>query len=699
MEIFRRAARLNARLVLRWIAMACVWAVPLAAEAPQKAVSTPPAAATAIQPPVGTNPPQPAGIHGVLDLDSPWRFHIGDDPRWSDPAFDDSSWQTIKLGTPISEQGVPSYTGYAWYRMRLQPRQLSAFGSLPADSPFDLLVASYSIGQLTVYVDGIEAGRTRGMRESPVMYQSPAFAAILPRPDSSGTTVLAIRTWIGPNVPVHHGILDHVAVGINDDIADRLALETGREWNRHVIAGIMVTFLFVCMAALGAILYLAQRHHLEYLWLALLCLSVTFRGTAEIAFRQELVPFVVYDVVELWAGRLFMAVTLEFALHFTGGESRRTVRGIQIAVLLLPIVSLVHLQLVYDFLSITAEFVFCGMVCVLLFRAWRRGRGEAGIMLLPFFLASTADSINTVLGYAAEKHWIPTKYAELGFKLGPIDFSASTVAYAIFLGSLLAVILYRFVRVSQEEQRSAAEIAAARSVQALLIPTQLPSNRHFMLESAYLPANGVGGDFFQALPLADGSMLIVVGDVSGKGLQAAMNASTLVGALRNELSHDPATILNHLNHVMLGASSGLEALTSKDAVASFATCLCARIRQNGVMTIANAGHLSPYRDGREIELSPGLPLGVIAGVRYEQADFQLDQGDRIIFLSDGVVEATNSQGELFGFERTQQMSHESARYIARAAQHFGQTDDITVVSLYLVSRDEVAAHHGVLAMS
>ena len=221
-------------------------------------------------------------------------------------------------------------------------------------------------------------------------------------------------------------------------------------------------------------------------------------------------------------------------------------------------------------------------------------------------------------------------------------------------------------------------------MQALLIPTQLPSNHNFMLESAYLPANGVGGDFFQVLPLQDGSMLIVVGDVSGKGLQAAMNASTLVGALRNELSHDPATVLNNLNHVLVGAGS-LPGSGQKP-VLSFATCVCARVYPDGTMTIANAGHLSPYRDGREMELAADLPLGVVPGIHYEQADFQLQVGDRLIFLSDGVVEAANAKGELFGFERTQQVSNESARYIAQAARHFGQTDDITVVSLYFAAR-------------
>jgi serine phosphatase RsbU (regulator of sigma subunit) len=298
-------------------------------------------------------------------------------------------------------------------------------------------------------------------------------------------------------------------------------------------------------------------------------------------------------------------------------------------------------------------------------------------MLLPFFFAAAADSIETSLDFLVNKNWISARFAPHRYHLGPIEFSLSTVAYLVFLGSLIAVILYRFVHVSQEEQRSAAEMEAARSVQAMLIPTQLPSTKTFSLDSAYLPINGVGGDFFQALPLKDDSMLIVVGDVSGKGLQAAMNASSLVGALRNELSHDPATVLSHLNQVMLGASTG--------PTASFATCLCARIYPDGRMTIANAGHLSPYRDGREMELAPDLPLGVVPNMQYEQADFHLNAGDRLIFLSDGVVEAANAKGELFGFERTQQVSHEPARFIAQTAQKFGQTDDITVVSLYFVA--------------
>ncbi len=623
-------------------------------------------------------------MHGILELDGPWRFQMGDDPRWADPAFDDSSWLTVTLGKSLAEQGFETYAGYAWYRLRIQPQQLH-IGSAE-NAPLHLLVTPHGTGQLAVYVNGIEAGHSRGMTDSPKMYESPPFDVPLAQ-IGNGPIEIAIRSWAAPGVPISHGLLERVETGAPEDIADRLMLAIARKWNQEVIAEMILAFLFLGVACLGAILYLAQRHHSEYLWLALMCLAVTITGTLEICHWLALMSSEVYQVLDPWAGRIFMAVTVEFVLRFTGAGRRQFARGFQIAVLVLPLVSLVGLQATYQVLSISAEVIFCILICGLLYRAWRRGFREAGIMLVPFFLAATADSIDTVLDYMAGRHWVSEMFAQHHFHIGPIEYTTGLVTYTIFLSSLIAVILYRFVRVSQDEQKSNAEIAAARSVQAMLIPTQLPSNSYFMLESAYVPASGVGGDFFQVLPVEDGSLLIVVGDVSGKGLQAAMNASTLVGAFRNELSHEPATILNHLNHVMLGSGAALDALVAKDSVATFATCLCARIYRNGAMEIANAGHLSPYRDGREMELPPGLPLGVIPGMTYEQTTFQLEQGDRLIFLSDGVVEATNPQGELFGFERTQQVSNEPARYIAQTAKRFGQNDDITVISIYLASRD------------
>ena len=650
-----QAANFRTQLHFCCFAVLCFIAIPLSAQTPANPTASP--------------APEPLAVYGVLTLDGPWRFHTGDDVSWADPNFDDSAWPAVKLGTSLTDQGIDRYSGYAWYRLRLTQQQLTQMGN----SSLELLVTSNSVGQLAAYVNGVEEGHTRGMTDSPQMYQSPPFRVqIAKAPD--GGVVIAIRSWADARIGM--GLLEMVQLGNGDAVSDRLELADARRWGKNAIAGIVASFLFFCVAALAATLYLAQRNHSEYLWLSLLCLTVTLRGSTETAYFMAAISYSEFNFLAPWLSWLFIVTTLEFVLRFTAYGMKKVVRGLEVAALLLPVTQILHLDETFKYISLAAQFIFCGMVAVMLYRAWRKGSREAGVMLLPFFLASTADSIDILLDFAANRSWIPERFASHRHHFGPVEYSTSTVTYLIFLGSLLAVILYRFIRVSQEEQRSTAEIEAARSVQAMLIPTQLPSNKSFMMESAYLPANGVGGDFFQVLPLKDDSMLVVVGDVSGKGLQAAMNASSLVGALRNELSHEPSTVLAHLNQVMLGVSAG--------PTASFATCLCARIYPNGKMEIANAGHLSPYRDGREMELSACLPLGIIPNVEYEQATFQLTPGDRLIFLSVGVVEATDTKGELFGFERTQQVSHEPARFIAQTAQRFGQTDDITVVSLYLV---------------
>ncbi len=421
---------------------------------------------------------------------------------WADPNFDDSNWPVVSLSQSLGEQGFESYSGYAWYRLKLQPQQVAQFNNVAAGQPLSLLIAGDSVGQLAAYLNGIEAGRTRGMAESPSEYQSPPIMVRLGG-NGQGPVVVAIRTWAGPTVTINRGLLTKVEIGAENDLSDRLALAVGRQWNESVIAALVVTFLFLCVAVLGGFLYLAQRHHPEYLWMTLMCLAVAAGGAADSAFGLGQISLSVYRIFTLFTGRIFMAITLEFVLHFTANRSRRLVRGVQIAALALPFLYFIPPRQMYDVLSIAIEILFCGVVTVLLFQAWREGRKEAGVMLLPFFLAATADSADTVLTYAAYKHWLPGSFMSPRFHLGPVAFGTGTVAYTVFLGSLIAVILYRFVRISQEEQRSAAEISAARSVQSLLIPTQLPSTRNFMLESAYLPVNGVGRRFLPG-PAAEG---------------------------------------------------------------------------------------------------------------------------------------------------------------------------------------------------
>jgi hypothetical protein len=241
----------------------------------------------------------------------------------------------------------------------------------------------------------------------------------------------------------------------------------------------------------------------------------------------------------------------------------------------------------------------------------------------------------------------------------------------------------RHSRVQAEMSRQQAllegELAAAREVQQVILPERAEAVPGFKVESVYQPSRQVGGDFFQVLPTGDGGLLVVVGDVAGKGLPAAMLVSVLIGAIRGvaEYTKDPAELLGRLNERLIGRTQG-----------GFSTALVARIQADGAVTIANAGHLSPYLDGQEVELPGALPLGVVENAMYQVTHFHLPQGSRLTFYSDGVVEAQNAKGELFGFERGKAISTQPAAAIVQAATQFGQEDDITVVTIERLGNGE-----------
>lgn len=231
----------------------------------------------------------------------------------------------------------------------------------------------------------------------------------------------------------------------------------------------------------------------------------------------------------------------------------------------------------------------------------------------------------------------------------------------------------RHIRASAEKAVLEAEMAAAREIQQVIVPEKGEAFPGYVVDSVYQPARQVGGDFFQVLPASKDGLLVVVGDVAGKGLPAAMLVAMLVGSIRAtaEDSDDPVVMLRKLNDRLVGRIMG-----------GFATALAAHITRDGLVTIANAGHLSPYLDGSEVELAGALPLGIAeGGGKFEPKRFELRPGSRLTFYSDGVVEAKNKKGELFGFERAKAISTTSAAAIAQAAVKFGQEDDITVVTV------------------
>ena len=139
-------------------------------------------------------------------------------------------------------------------------------------------------------------------------------------------------------------------------------------------------------------------------------------------------------------------------------------------------------------------------------------------------------------------------------------------------------------------------------------------------------------------------------------------------------------VLNTLNQRLLGRND------------SQATCLALRIDPDGSATLANAGHMAPYLNGESMEMEGALPLGMIDGAQFSVMRFKLNEGDRLMLMSDGIPEARDANGNLFGFERVHQLlrTAKSIAEISNVVESFGQEDDISVISVTLTAKIESA---------
>jgi serine phosphatase RsbU (regulator of sigma subunit) len=236
---------------------------------------------------------------------------------------------------------------------------------------------------------------------------------------------------------------------------------------------------------------------------------------------------------------------------------------------------------------------------------------------------------------------------------------------------MVAEMVRRAAADRKERERLGQEIEAARQVQSLLIAPPEGEVHPYRVEAAYLPAQEVGGDFYEVWRSTDGALLAVVGDVSGKGLKAAMTVSLIIGALRRENASDPVEILANLNRV----------LCTRGRDGGFVTCACLRLSDDGALDVVTAGHPPPFLNDAEIATGGSLPLGLIPDPEFAPQSLALGPGDSLTLISDGVVEAEDGKRELFGFARTMRLCGKSARDIAETAKAWGQTDDITVVTL------------------
>jgi hypothetical protein len=422
-----------------------------------------------------------------------------------------------------------------------------------------------------------------------------------------------------------------------------------------------------------------DRRRREYLWFAaFLFLDGTMSLESVFNYVYPLLPHATSELTDPLGMIGRYAPLVGFIAAFTGVRLNRLMRGYQLVLLAIPVLMGVpwlnpHLTWLrmpdwsYSWILFPVQLPFVAGSLGFLAWKWRRGNGEAGLLLPSFLLASGIELLGITVS------WF--RY----FRIGRFGYSSDDLSMFFFLVSIGPILLIRHRRISLEHARATAELDAARDIQKRLVPQSIPTITGCRIETAYLPAQEVGGDFYQILAQPDGRVIIAIGDVSGKGLKAAMTGVLVIGALRTLAAEDlgPAKILMRLNAELVRTSDG-----------GFVTCFCAALEPGGTLRIANAGHLAPYRNGEECALDSGLPLGVVDAAEYTETTLQLGPGDTLTFLSDGVVEAQSATGELFGFDRTRVISQRSAEQIAVEAQRFGQQDDITVLTLTRLAAGE-----------
>jgi len=607
---------------------------------------------------------------GPVTITAPWRFHMGDNPTWASPGFDDSQWALHPIGKSWADQGLPDYSGYVWLRMRV---------TLPATNrPLALLIYPLADAE-EVYADGKLIG-TIGQMRPPLTRLANETARVfsLPAAPPGSTLEIAIRVWTSAIYAPYYGVGagQPPVLGTRADlkrivelIQMRGVVDQADSWLISVVAVVIGLF------SLG--LFLFRRQATEYAWAAVFLLGTAAQTLFLLWLGTIPIQGGPSTYLQLSSGAIVETAWLLFIWRFLGSRYDRLFYAALVVNWIRPTAPFWVLNFHASvsqafFLGTAAHLSISLIVLAKLVPLLRRRNRSAQLLLVPFLFDSAVTGLSEVRRalhaagrLAASGSW--TIFSYHGLQLSWVDL---TLLLSFF--SIGVVLVLRFTESAQQAQRLSSEMESARAVQSQLVPATLPALSGVRLRAAYLPAAEVGGDFYQVLPQSDASALIVIGDVSGKGLKAAMTGALVLGALRNmaQESLSPSQILSRLNSQLASSSDG-----------GFVTCLCARIAADGTLTLANAGHLAPYRNGEEVPLNSGLPLGVTDDTAYAESTLTLTPGDSLTFLSDGVVEAQSATGELFGFDRTRAISNQSAQQIAAAAQAHGQQDDMTVLTL------------------
>jgi hypothetical protein len=516
----------------------------------------------------------------------------------------------------------------------------------------------------------------------------PAYIAIPDAALESGDLTIAIRSRVG--VGSHHGDLPFAGVTLESlmllgparELRDLLTLVEFRDFTSNAINLALVLIVLLITLALA----LTTPQEREY---AVLALALATQATAQLLLIWHYLGGAPHTpgsrFLDFVLDAVYALALVEFVRIVLGMKRTRWFTLYYWLLLLSPVIG--TFQMVYwapqhavdDPVNVALNLLVqvllapatMGLPILALWVAWRKRNVDAWLLSVPLVVGAAGRYYLFALSLLFQMHVVSdrTVVARTYVPIPGITMVWGEVSWFAFEIAMLVFLVLRTTRLARARTRAAGEMQAVRTLQSLLLARSNQPTPGYTVETAYRPASEVGGDFFLVSPGPDGSLVAVVGDVSGKGLVAAMRVSLILGVLNRETSRTPAEVLGRLNNVLLGQGD-----------MGFTTACCVRVEADGALRFANAGHLNPYLDGRELEAPGALPLGLGANESYETVCGHLEPGQRLVLLSDGIPEA-RANNQMLGFEKLVELTRLGAGEIADAAQNFGQEDDITVLSV------------------
>lgn len=611
-------------------------------------------------------------LRGPTDLAGPWLVHAGDDPAYARPDFDDSNWTPFNPEKQSLHDLFHTRPDVVWYRLHVKVAgQREQFA----------LLEHYTAPAFEIYVNGERVLTVcRVVPYVPCTLDARILLPITESQMASGTFLIALRVHISKpdwseDQPGFYPT--NLTLGLQSAQWEHMWLaiigQNATHWLDELVLLVM---------GIGALLlFRTQRDRDEYLWLFLLVLCEVPNFAFDLFSPTHAMPMSWWRACQL-ISVLYIYFFVRMFCSFFGHRVGRKLEAA--AVLAMVGAGYSYLQFMpgdrnylLQLLAYTPFFILCAVVLPsVLIPHIRHGKYLESVLLIPLALADLDLLLQWILlaAYLIPAWRMPAIRwsAILLPDAGPFTVDVFAVIRVLQMGSLALIILLRSNRMSRQQAVIETELGNARELQQVILPGFAESVPGFKIESVYQPARELGGDFFQILRTKGDGVLLVIGDVAGKGLPAALPVSILIGAIRTlaEEMLAPEMILFRLNEALIGRTRG-----------GFSTALVAEIARDGGVTIANAGHLPPFLDGRDVEIAGALPLGVVSGVIYESSRFQLSAGSRLTFCTDGVSEAQDKELGLFGFDRAREISTRPAAEIAEAARTHGQEDDITVVTI------------------